>query len=136
MATRRSLKTLKRLNRLKNAKIRKTLLVAIGGLFVWWASKSPAQEPAGNTAASLQMPEAVTQVLELEQAKISDATIIAYINSSGTSFNLTAAQIVFLEQQGVSDQVITAMLTPARTAVAVAPAPIQQTMPAPQPIAA
>ncbi|HEV2318171.1 MAG TPA: hypothetical protein VGV18_00365, partial [Verrucomicrobiae bacterium] len=93
--------------------MKKTLLLAIGAVFVWWAWKSPAQgAPPAND--SLQMPYAVSQVLELEQAKIGDPTVIAYIKSSGTSFNLTAGQIVFLRQQGVSDAVITAMLTQPR----------------------
>ncbi|HTV42467.1 MAG TPA: hypothetical protein VMF08_18010 [Candidatus Sulfotelmatobacter sp.] len=99
--------------------IRKTLLLAIGGVFVWWAWKSPAQDvSSANANAAMQMPYSVNQVLELEQAKIGDATIIAYIKSSGTSFNLNAAQIVFLRQQGLSDAVITTMLTQSRPNVA------------------
>ena len=98
---------------MNNAKIKKALLLAIGGVFVWWAWKSPAQD-ATEATASLQMPYAVTQVLELEQAKIGDLTVVAYIKSSGTSYNLNASQIVFLRQQGVSDGVITAMLTQPR----------------------
>jgi len=122
---------------MKNAKIKRLLLVAIGAGFVWWASKSPAQEAPANNV-SPQMSDAVTQVLELEQAKIADATIIAYVKSSGTSYNLNAAQIIFLQQQGLSDAVITAMLTQPRMGISVAP--LQPTTatpaPAPQPMAA
>jgi hypothetical protein len=125
---RRSPETLKHMN---TAKIKKTLLLAIGGVFVWWAWKSPAQEAAGATAYQ-QMPYAVSQVLELEQAKIGDSTVIAYIRNSGTSYNLNAEQIVFLRQQGVSDGVITAMLTQPRMADSVAN--IQPPEPAPQPV--
>jgi hypothetical protein len=115
-----------------NANLKKTLLLAIGGVFVWWAWRSPAQDTTDSTA-SMQMPYAVTQVLELEQAKIGDSTVIAYIKSSGTSYNLNASQIVFLRQQGVSDAVITAMLIQPRTANSVAytqaPEPVQQPAP-------
>jgi hypothetical protein len=113
MAKRHSPGNFKRFKRMNNTKIKKTLLLAIGGVFVWWAWKSPAQDASG-AMASLQMPYAVTQVLELEQAKIGDSTVIAYIKSSGTSYNLTASQIVFLRQQGASDAVITAMLSQPR----------------------
>jgi uncharacterized membrane protein YgcG len=112
-------------------KFKKTLLLAIGGVFVWWAWKAPAQDTTG-TAASQPMPYAVSQVLELEQAKIGDSTVIAYIKTSGTSYNLNASQIVFLRQQGVSDGVITAMLTQPRMADSV---PYAQT-PGPEPQAA
>jgi hypothetical protein len=121
---------------MNTAKIKKALLLAIGGAFVWWAWKSPAQDvPAATT--SLQMPYAVTQVLELEQAKVGEPTVIAYIRSSGTSYNLNVTQIVFLRQQGVSDAVITAMLTQPRTDVSVAaqaaaPAPAPQYASAPE----
>lgn len=118
---------------MKTMNIKKTLLLAIGGVFVWWAWKSPAQDTSGATA-SMEMPPAVTQVLELEQAKIGDPTVIAFIKSSGTSYNLNASQIVFLRQEGVSDAVITAMLTQPRT-----DGPSVNTQapePAPQPIVA
>ena len=105
--------------------IRKALLLVIGGFFVWWAWRSPAQD-VSSANASQQMPYSVNQVLELEQAKIGDATIIAYIKSSGTSFNLNAAQIVYLRQQGLSDAVITAMLTQPHASVAAPSVPAEQ----------
>ena len=78
-------------------RIRKALLLAVGGTFVWWAWKSPAED-AASANNSLQMRYGVTQVLELEQAKVSDATIIAYIKSSGDSYSLNASQIIYLRQ--------------------------------------
>lgn len=63
----------------------------------------------------------VPQVLQLAQAKVSDATIIAYIRNSGNSYNLTADQIIYLRQQGVSDDVLNVMLTQPKPAVAPAP---------------
>ncbi|HEY1790940.1 MAG TPA: hypothetical protein VGJ73_22520, partial [Verrucomicrobiae bacterium] len=117
---------------MNNTKIKKTLLLAIGGVFVWWAWKSPAQDATG-VMASPQMPYAVTQVLELEQAKIGDSTIIAYVKSSGTSYNLNASQIVFLRQQGASDAVITAMLSQPRTSDPAINVPAPEAMPASAP---
>lgn len=53
---------------------------------------------------------AAQQVLQLEQAKVSDSTIITFVQNSGSLYGLSASQIVYLKQQGVSDGVINAML--------------------------
>jgi hypothetical protein len=52
----------------------------------------------------------VPQIIRLSQAKVSDDTIIAYVENSGLSYSLDADQIINLRQQGVSDAVITTML--------------------------
>jgi hypothetical protein len=57
-----------------------------------------------------QLSYGVPQVLQLEQAKVSDNTVVTYIQNSGTIYALDASQIVYLKQQGVSDSVINAML--------------------------
>lgn len=108
---------------MKTQRIKKTLLVAAAAGFAWFAWKAQAQD----TGPAQPMPNGVGQIIQLEQAKISDATIIAYIQSTGNTYSLNASQIVFLRQQGVSDPVITAMLTqpkaaPADAAAASAPA--------------
>jgi hypothetical protein len=59
---------------------------------------------------AVQLPYGVPQVLELTKAKISDSTILSYIQNSRTAYNLEASQIIYLKQQGVSDVVINAML--------------------------
>jgi hypothetical protein len=64
--------------------------------------------PAGG--APVQLSYGVPQVLQLSQAKISDSTIVAYIQNSGTIYSLNASEIVYLKQQEVSDAVITTML--------------------------
>jgi hypothetical protein len=61
------------------------------------------------TAAPYLSP-ATTQVLHLTQAKVSDSTIIAYVENSSTMYGLNADQIIYLKQQGVSDGVLNAML--------------------------
>ncbi len=76
-----------------------------------------------------QMPYDVSQVIKLEQAKIGDSTIIAYINNTGQSYKLDANQILYLRQQGVSDAVITAMLKQPKTAVTQVPAVSPTTVP-------
>jgi hypothetical protein len=64
--------------------------------------------PAGD--APVQLSYGVPQVLQLSQAKIGESTIVAYIQNSGTIYNLNAPEIIYLKQQGVSDAVITTML--------------------------
>lgn len=71
---------------------------------------------------------AAAQVLQLSEAKISDGTIITFVQNSGSAYGLSASQIVYLKQQGVSEPVLNAMLTqhPAPMAVA-SPAPMDNT---------
>jgi len=73
-----------------------------GSVFAQDASTVPAPAP--------QLSYGVPQIVQLSQAKISDATIIAYIQNSGNSYGLNANQIIYLRQQGVSDAVINTML--------------------------
>ncbi len=103
-----------------------------------WAQDAPAPnavQPVQPAAVNLPAPRlgyGASQVLQLEQAKLGDATIIAYIRNSGNSYGLNADQIIYLRQQGLSDGVITAMLSQPRAGVAL-PLP---TTPAPAPVAA
>jgi hypothetical protein len=96
--------------------IRKTVLMLVAGGFVWWAWKSSAQDTA--MIAPPVLPYGVEQVLKLEQAKTSDDTIVAFINSSGYTYDLSDDQIVYLMQQGVSDSVLTAIMAPPTPAMA------------------
>ena len=91
--------------------------------------------PAGQAAVSVPPPQlsyAVSQVLQLNQAKVGDDTIIAYVRNTNAGYSLDANQIIFLRQQGVSEAVITAMLNQPRSGAASAPQPA----PAAQPPAA
>ena len=125
---------------MKFESLRKTLLLGAAAIFVWWAWEAPAQDTA-TLNASARVPYAVSQVIQLEQAKIGDDTVIAYIRNSGNSYNLSANDILYLRQEGVSDVVLTAMLTQPKTSVAMAnsysqaPAP-QYSAPAPAPATA
>jgi uncharacterized membrane protein YgcG len=114
--------------------LRKSLLLGAATIFVWWAWKAPAQDTTALNA-SARAPYAVSQVIQLEQAKIGDDTVIAYIRSSGNNYNLSANDILYLRQEGVSDAVLTAMLTQPRASVASVAVPSsysQPVAPAPQ----
>jgi hypothetical protein len=111
-----------------------TMLAIVAGVsLAWSASTTLAQD---SSAAG-----GVPQVIRLSQAQVSENTIIAYVNRSGLSYNLTADQIISLRQQGVSDAVITAMLSQPQTAAPVVtayapPTPVAQTVVAPAVVAA
>ena len=67
--------------------------------------------PAIPNQAAPQLSFGVPDVLKLSNAKISEDTIVTYIQSSGRSYGgLGASEIVYLHEQGVSDRVVTTML--------------------------
>ena len=94
-------------------------------------SPAPATVTAPVNASAMTLPYGVPQILKLAQAKVSDDTIIAYVQNTGNSYNLDADQILWLRQQGISDAVLTAMLSQPRAGVA----PSSSAMPPPQPVA-
>jgi len=110
-------------------------LIAAGAIGMLTADRVQADDSVTNLTAapapaeSPQLSYGVPEIVKLTQAKISDSTVIAYIQSSGNSYGLDANQIIYLRQQGVSDVVINAMLTqpkpgslaPATAPVAVSP---------------
>jgi len=95
------------------------------------APAQPAQ-PAPDVAPAPPLPYGVSQILQLQQAKVGDDTIIAYIRNSRNSYGLNADQIIYLRQQGVSSAVINTMLSqPAPGVLAAAPTPTQPASAAP-----
>lgn len=98
--------------------------IAIGAICWNGGNACQAQTPA-NLSPTLQ------EVVKLTKAQMVDDVIVAYINNSGTAFNLTADDMLYLKGQGVSQPVISALLQ----AKAAAPAPITApaTFPPPQP---
>ena len=113
------------------ARILSGVACSVIGAICWGgASTCQGQVPA-NLSPGLQ------EVLKLSKAQMGDDVIVGYINKSGTTFHLTADDIVYLKDQGVSQPVIAALLqaqaaTPA-PAPAPQPAPSPQFAPAPQP---
>jgi len=85
---------------------------------------NPTAPVAATPAAAPQLADSVSQVLQLSQAKVSDSTILSFIQNSSTMYPMTASQIVYLKQSGVSDTVLNAMINqhPAMTASS-SPAP-------------
>jgi hypothetical protein len=103
-------------------------LAGAAGLMGLW----PAAGIAGAQAAAAppNLSYGVPQIIQLSQAQVSDSLIVSYINGSGNSYGLDAAQIVYLRQQGVSEPVINAMLSQPKPAV-LAPAAAGAGAPAP-----
>jgi hypothetical protein len=89
-----------------------------------------ATPPASAPSLAVPMSPGVQDVQRLLQAKVGEETILAYINNSSTSYNLSAADIVQLRGQGASDRVITAMLNHRYTPP---PAPVAPPATAPAP---
>ena len=82
--------------------------VAAGLSGLWSAAGNAGAQEA---AAPPNLSYGVPQIIQLSQAQVSDSLIVTYINGSGNSYGLDAAQIVYLRQQGVSEPVINAMLS-------------------------
>ena len=110
------------------------VMALAGGHAIGQTVGPPATGPntavAGNAAAS-NLPFGVPEILKLCQAKVSEGTVVAFVQNSGDSYNLNADQIVWLRQQGVSDAILTAMLSRPRAGAVPSPA----YAPAPPPIA-
>jgi hypothetical protein len=98
---------------MKTKNLIKPLLAAVAGLALL-AGNIPAQNSPATAAPQLSY--GVSQIMQLAQAKVSDTTIIAYIQNSRNSYGLDANQIIYLRQQGISDNVITAMLNQPKVA--------------------
>lgn len=81
---------------------------------------TPDQTPA---TPMVSLPDNAAEVLKLHDAKISDDTIRAFIANSGSTYTLTADQIIYLQEHGLSSELISAMLTQGRAATSPAPAP-------------
>jgi hypothetical protein len=103
--------------------------LSLAATLVLAADSIPAQEITATATAATAQPApllsyGVDQIIQLSQAKVSEATIVNFIQNSGSSYGLDANQIVYLKQQGVSDNVINTMLSqPHLTSVAAPPPP-------------
>jgi hypothetical protein len=97
---------------MKKLKLQASFLIG-AVLFVISCGMASAQNsittPDGTSPVPLSF--GVSQVVRLSQAKITDATIINYVQNSGIAYSLTTDDIVYLKEQSVSDAVINAMLT-------------------------
>jgi hypothetical protein len=101
------------------------VMALAGGRAIGQTVGPPATGP--NTAVAVNatapnLPFGVPEILKLCQAKVSDGTVVAFVQNSGDSYNLSADQILWLRQQGVSDAVLTAMLSRPRAGATPSPA--------------
>jgi hypothetical protein len=84
---------------------------------------APAPAVAQTAAAptpTLVLSAGAAEVLQLQQAKISETTLLTFIQNSPATYALDAGQIIYLKQQGVPDGVVTAMLSHKPAAAAAA----------------
>lgn len=103
-----------------------TVLMAFSSVNVFAQNTSAVSDtasPAPVVTPAPPLSPADQEVLQLVQAKISDGTIITYVQNSGTVYGLNAAQIIYLKQQGVSEAVINAMLNQRGAMASTAPTP-------------
>ncbi len=92
-----------------------TLAVGLVPLVGWCGVTAPTNGPAQpQTAASdsaVHLSPPTRDVLKMASKGVPDDVLKAYIDNSGSTFNLTPDAIVYLQSQGVSGPVTTEMLT-------------------------
>src|SRR6185369_16358386 len=72
---------------------------------------APLGSPTAEAAKSIpSYSPGVADVVKMLDAKVDPAVVKAYINSSPTSYNPTADEIVALKEHGVPDDVVTTLL--------------------------
>jgi len=69
-----------------------------------------AQTPANATQPPPDLPPALTDVVKLARAGLSEEVILAKVKNDGLSYNLTTDQIIYLSSAGLSQNVITALM--------------------------
>jgi hypothetical protein len=66
--------------------------------------------PQASADVRVRLPYGVDDVLKLVRGQVTEDVVVAYVQSSGTPYSLSANDIVYLKQQGVSDRIVNAML--------------------------
>ena len=66
--------------------------------------------PQVSAGVKVRLPYGVDDVLKLCRGQVNEDVVVAYVQSSGIPFSLSANDIVYLKQQGVSDRIVGAML--------------------------
>jgi hypothetical protein len=89
--------------------------------------------PPAQTAA-VRLSYGVADIVKLAKAHVNEDTILAYIGTSGTVYNLGANEIIYLKEQGVSDRVLTAMLEQRNRLTVAAAQTAQAAPPSAQPV--
>ena len=92
------------------------------------ATPDSASTPTADTVQA-KLPSSVADVVKLSRAKVSEDVVLSFVQNAGTSYSLSADDIVQMRKEGVSDRVISAMLEQHMRA-----APIAQQTTAPAPV--
>src|SRR3954452_1463025 len=75
----------------------------------------PGLDGSGQTqdasAAPVSISPGAAEVVKLAESGSSDEVILAYIKNSGSTYNLSADEVIYLKDVGLSSPVVTAMLT-------------------------
>jgi hypothetical protein len=66
--------------------------------------------PQVSGGVKVHLPYGVDDVLKLCRGQVNEDVVVAYVQSSGIPFSLSANDIVYLKQEGVSDRIVGAML--------------------------
>ena len=110
---------------------RLALTVSIFALVAARAASAPSASPtvapdsaSGPHDNQIHLSSGVADILKLGRAGISEDVILAFLQSSGDSYDLSAPEVVYLKKEGVPDKVLAAMLaqhkTPAQPVTAAA----------------
>jgi hypothetical protein len=95
--------------------LRATAMVALACVTLGWAGLNlggicQAQTPATAPQPPSDLPPAVSELVKLAKAGLSEDVILAKIKNDGLSVNLTTDQIIYLSGAGMSQNVIAALM--------------------------
>ena len=68
------------------------------------------QSSAAQIPSDILSSSPLAQVIKLAQGGVGESVILAYINNSANTFNLTSDQIIYLKDIGLPDDAVTAMM--------------------------
>jgi len=113
-----------------------TTAVVLACVTLGWAGLNlggicQAQTPANAPQPPSDLPPAVTELVKLAKAGLSEDVILAKIKNDGLGYNLTTDQIIYLSSAGMSQNVIAALMQTKSGGVPAAPANAGVTNPAP-----
>jgi hypothetical protein len=98
-----------------------TLAMGLAPLVGWSAvaaaTNAPAQPQTATTDSTVHLSAPSRDVLKMASKGVPDDVLKAYIDNSGSTFNLTPDAIVYLQSQGVSGPVTTEMLSHDKTLI-------------------
>ncbi|MEY2429028.1 MAG: hypothetical protein QOJ40_1913 [Verrucomicrobiota bacterium] len=73
-------------------------------------SQGPDSSPGQSAAAPVDLSPGVSEAIRLAESGVGDDVVVAYIQNSQATFNLSADHVLYLKDLGLSSAVVTAML--------------------------